>query len=123
MLSGKFEIAKLCDFGVSQPLNRRGISVEGNYIGTPLWTAPEALPTGEGPISHKVDMFSFGLVIYEMITSHPPHTSSEELKLTDENQLVDEFEDTIFNSKLGKKSTFRIRQYVAVIYNYELCGH
>ena len=74
LFTGEFEAAKLCDFGVSVPLNSDGI-IEGSsesFIGTECWAAPEAL-TEDGIITNKADIFSFGLVLWEMISLQVPN--------------------------------------------------
>jgi PDZ-binding kinase len=76
-VTGDFEIIKLCDFGVVIPLKTNGeIDTEAGaeYVGTLPWTAPEVLRTdGVTPITNKTDIFSFGLVLWEMIALSPPH--------------------------------------------------
>lgn len=80
LVKNGFSICKLCDFGVSLPLNDAGFvdltqKPNAEYIGTPLWCAPEALiDDNEEHISNKADIFSFGLVIYECIALIPPHS-------------------------------------------------
>lgn len=79
LVNGDFEICKLCDFGVSLPLDEEG-SVnfkkhpELKYIGTPAWCSPEALDDCD-VIDCKSDIFSFGMIIYEMLAGIPPHTA------------------------------------------------
>lgn len=49
---------------------------EGNledYVGTACWSSPETL--GDGPLTSKSDIFSFGLVLWEMIALTPPHVA------------------------------------------------
>ncbi|KAH8245042.1 hypothetical protein KR032_004281 [Drosophila birchii] len=78
LVNGEFEICKLCDFGVSLPLDENGEvnmhkNPELNYVGTSLWTAPEVIDEVD-IIDSKADIFSFGLVIYETLALVPPHT-------------------------------------------------
>ncbi|KAJ9577104.1 hypothetical protein L9F63_006312 [Diploptera punctata] len=74
LVKGDFEVIKLCDFGVSVPLNADGTLKESreNFIGTECWSAPEAL-SEDGIITHKADIFPFGLVLWEMISLQIPH--------------------------------------------------
>lgn len=80
LIKTDFAQAKLCDFGVSLPLNELGYvdlvrKPDARYVGTTLWSAPEVLiNNNEVNISSKADIFSFGLVIYECIALMPPHT-------------------------------------------------
>ncbi|XP_016985309.1 lymphokine-activated killer T-cell-originated protein kinase [Drosophila rhopaloa] len=78
LVKGEFEICKLCDFGVSLPLDEQGeINFLKNpglrYVGTSLWCAPEIIDDVD-IIDSKADIFSFGLVIYETLALVPPHT-------------------------------------------------
>ncbi|XP_055524524.1 lymphokine-activated killer T-cell-originated protein kinase [Wyeomyia smithii] len=79
LVKNDFEVCKLCDFGVSLPLNKEGFldtdkKKDAQYVGTGIWSAPEVLEEDVTLISSKADIFSFGLVIYETITLLPPHT-------------------------------------------------
>lgn len=75
---------KLCDFGVSLPLKTDGTlhKVKGHkavYVGTPCWSAPEVLKAEKclgAIITSKADIFSYGVVLWEMMTLSLPNTSS-----------------------------------------------
>lgn len=89
LVKGDFEACKLCDFGVSLPLDKNGqINFKKNpnleYVGTVLWLAPEVVNEQE-IISSKADIFSFGLIIYETIALTPPHVS----KCEDETSVIE----------------------------------
>lgn len=78
LVKGNFEICKLCDFGVSLPLDKEGrVNFKENpqlhYVGTNLWSAPEIIAE-EDIVDSKAEIFSFGLIIYETIALVPPHT-------------------------------------------------
>lgn len=78
LVKGDFEICKLCDFGVSLPMDEHGLidftkNPHLRYVGTNLWSAPEIMDELE-IIDCKADIFSFGLIIYETIALVPPHT-------------------------------------------------
>ncbi|CAL8070435.1 unnamed protein product [Orchesella dallaii] len=82
LVFGDFETIKICDFGVARKLNQKG-EVEGNYVGTEIWNAMEVITVKRGgekkfPITHKADMYPFGLTVFEMISLKPPHLSSAE---------------------------------------------
>lgn len=71
LIKGEFDIVKLCDFGVAIKLDENLQAPSSLYVGTESWSAKEAL---EGPyVSDKSDIYSYGLVIYEMLSLNIPH--------------------------------------------------
>jgi len=73
LVVGDFENIKLCDFGVTLPVNSEGRVSDPDrmYIGTDAWSPMEAVQ--DLPITTKADIFAFGLVVFEMLALHPPH--------------------------------------------------
>ncbi|XP_055845626.1 lymphokine-activated killer T-cell-originated protein kinase-like [Episyrphus balteatus] len=96
LVHNDFEICKLCDFGVSLPLDENGFinfdkNPEVQYVGTAVWLAPEVIDV-EDVIDAKADIFSFGLTIYETISLCPPHTiyiSDEDSKESFKDESLD----------------------------------
>lgn len=91
LIKNDFEICKLCDFGVSQPLDAEGFldivrKPEAYYVGTPIWSAPEVFEDDPAIITTKADIFSYGLVIYEMISLVPPHSVNQDGSLVTESE-------------------------------------
>ena len=66
-------ISKCCRIA-SPPTNDAGKG-EGSVKGTPAWLAPEMIE--QGVVSAKADVYSFGVILNEMLTrEHPyPHCS------------------------------------------------
>ena len=65
--------AKISDFGISRLLEPRrdpGVTAAGQLVGTPSYMAPEAL-AGAAP-DPRMDVFSLGVLIYEMVTGRLP---------------------------------------------------
>jgi serine/threonine protein kinase len=62
-----FGIAKLTGDGVSQSNKTR----TGSVIGTPTYMSPEQCE-GKGLIDHRSDVYSLGIVMYEMVTGCVP---------------------------------------------------
>ena len=56
-------MVKLADFGIARVPNAT-LTQEGQFLGTPCYSAPETLLSGE--YSEKSDLFSMAAVIYEM---------------------------------------------------------
>ena len=61
---------RLVDFDLAQPILEKPKKASGKNPGTPAYMAPEQL-LGE-PISHRVDMFSYGVSAYELLTNQKP---------------------------------------------------
>lgn len=66
---------KIADFGVAklmgdkqEPLN---LTVSGTVMGTPNYMAPEQLEQA-GEVDHRADIYSLGVVFYEMLTGELP---------------------------------------------------
>jgi serine/threonine protein kinase/tetratricopeptide (TPR) repeat protein len=62
---------KLLDFGLARPLDEQDVQLTtpGMLMGTPRYLAPENLLGQSG--DHRGDLFSAGVVLYEMITGQP----------------------------------------------------
>ena len=60
---------RLVDFDLARPIPEKPIKTKRNP-GTPSYMAPEQL-SGE-PITHRVDIFSFGVSAYELLTNQKP---------------------------------------------------
>jgi len=65
---------KLMDFGLATPVSDARPTTTGQVVGTPLYMAPEQL-AGEG-VGREADLFSMGVVIFEMLTGQLPFQTS-----------------------------------------------
>lgn len=67
---------KLIDFGVSKISSRPGSSSKltqtGTFIGTPAYAAPEQANC-DNTVDHRADLYSVGVVFYEMLTAELPY--------------------------------------------------
>jgi len=74
--------AKICDFGISRSV-RTVKRVKD--IGTIHWTAPEVLRGDEAKISPKIDVYSFAIILWELITGRVPYRGIRDAQIV---QLV-----------------------------------
>jgi eukaryotic-like serine/threonine-protein kinase len=70
------EIVKVMDFGIAKiPMSRAvALTRPGEIYGTPLYVSPEQWDNG--PISEATDIYSLGVVLYEMLAGKPPLNGS-----------------------------------------------
>lgn len=61
----------LIDFGVARFFEDQAVTYTGQLVGTPLYMSPEQV-TGRGAIDARTDIYSLGLVLYELLTLRPP---------------------------------------------------
>ncbi|MBI1803429.1 MAG: protein kinase [Ignavibacteria bacterium] len=71
---------KITDFGLAKLRSTTHLTRTGSTIGTLAYMAPEQLRGEE--IDHRADLFSLGVVLYEMATSRLPFRGEHEAALT-----------------------------------------
>lgn len=79
LLDDNFNI-KLGDFGLSRFLNSGKEPTHGR-IGTPHWMAPEILKGGT--YQFPADIFSYGMILWELITYKIPYHNIDPMKIVD----------------------------------------
>lgn len=62
------QIIKLVDFGISKSFDTT--MDEGRILGSPVYMSPEQLESG--PIDERTDLWSLGVVMYELLAGFPP---------------------------------------------------
>jgi serine/threonine protein kinase len=66
--------AKITDFGIARTLTEEGLTVAGRVLGTTDYVSPEQA-LGQ-PVTGQSDLYSLGVVLYEMLTGSVPFTGS-----------------------------------------------
>jgi fused-like protein len=69
ILIGPDRALKLCDFGFARALTQQSLTLT-SVKGTPLYMAPELVQ--EQPYDHTVDLWSLGVILYELFRGEPP---------------------------------------------------
>jgi serine/threonine-protein kinase len=70
-------IVQILDCGVAKGLTRKGgsITASGELIGSPEYMSPEQA-AGSADIDHRTDIYSWGIVGFEMLAGKPPFGGS-----------------------------------------------
>ncbi len=71
---------KVMDFGLAKMKDDRTITQSGTRIGTAAYMAPEQI-RGH-PVDHRTDLYSFGVVLFEMLTGEHPFQEQDDITLS-----------------------------------------
>lgn len=77
--------AYLADFGIAKDLGLTGTgeqTVPGTIIGSPAYLTPEQIQSA--PVGPSTDVYSLGLVLYEMLSGQPAFRGSTPLEVLDQ---------------------------------------
>ena len=75
ILIGRGGETKIADFGIAFEVTSEELTRPGTMLGSPRYMSPEQM-LGER-IDHRSDLFSLGILLYEMITGETPFQESE----------------------------------------------
>lgn len=66
------EHPRLVDFGLAHLDELESLDITQNLVGSPAYLAPEQVEAGETGTDRRSDIFSFGVLAYELLTLHSP---------------------------------------------------
>ncbi len=64
--------ARLVDFGLAKDVGKRSLSLSGEFAGTPHYVSPEQASSKRGRMDERTDVYSLGIVLFEMLTLERP---------------------------------------------------
>ncbi|MBN0919114.1 serine/threonine-protein kinase [[Mycoplasma] gypis] len=122
---------KIIDFGIALDEVTPRYTQTGKVIGTPEYIAPELINKTAGP-SAQSDIYSFGILLYEMLEGTSPfsggvkaqllsHSNDEIPKLTRINVTVPQSVQNIINKCCAKNPTDRYEDAYALYQDLSTC--
>jgi serine/threonine protein kinase len=70
-------IVKVIDLGIAKPLDGEGLTSTGFFVGKARYASPEQVNTQDpAPIDTRSDLYSLGVVLYEMVSGDVPFAGS-----------------------------------------------
>lgn len=77
------------DFGLAKVLDEHSISGQGDMVGTYVYMSPELAAGGATGVDHRSDVFSLGVVLYELLTLARPFQGDTPQQITRRVALED----------------------------------
>src|SRR5437762_10304528 len=71
---------KLTDFGIARLMFEASLTADGQVFGTPSYMSPEQV--AGRPLDPRSDLFSLGVMLYEMVTGRKPFTGDSVITIT-----------------------------------------
>lgn len=76
---------KVMDYGIARAISKEGLTATGAFMGTPAYMAPET--TGAKPVDHKSDLYSVGVILFELLTGCTPFASDSPFALIEKHRV------------------------------------
>ena len=99
-------IVKLADFGIARDENLSTMTGTGAQMGTPAYMSPEQIRGGD--VDTRSDIYSLGVVLYQMLAGRPPFESESQLELA--RQHIEE--QPVSVSRLRPEVSIQLAQVV-----------
>lgn len=70
---------KILDLGVARAVGEVGVTSDDVFLGTPRYAAPETISPKAA--DHRSDLYSLGIILFEMLEGHPPFAADSDFEL------------------------------------------
>ncbi|GCE08386.1 serine/threonine protein kinase [Dictyobacter aurantiacus] len=101
----------LSDFGLVKIIGAQGPTEMGALMGTPLYIAPEQVQGGE--ITPKSDLYSLGVILYEICTGTPPFRGDNAYAVMRQHMQDEPTPPTLINPRLPAEIDVVIKHAMA----------
>jgi eukaryotic-like serine/threonine-protein kinase len=93
---------KILDYGISKIIDFTCLTSTGNFLGSPLYASPEQI-TDSKTIDKRSDLYTLGVIFYEMLTSQVPYEFSSLPELINKIKYESPIPPRKFNPKITNK--------------------
>ena len=81
IIDEKFNV-KIVDYGISKVIDYTSLTSTGQFIGSPVYASPEQIVDGKN-IDKRSDLYTLGVILYEMLTCEKPYNFNSLPELID----------------------------------------
>jgi serine/threonine protein kinase len=68
---------KILDFGLARQAQLTAVTLTGQAFGTPTYMAPEQVSASGTEVDLRSDLYSLGVILYELLSGSPPFVSED----------------------------------------------
>jgi len=81
ILINEFAQPLLADFGLAKAVDSTDLTMSGTVLGTPRYMSPEQAGHDAKDVTAQSDIYSFGVVLYELLTGKLPYEIGDDMRL------------------------------------------
>ena len=100
LLVTKTGVVKILDFGLAKLAGTEGVTQTGTTVGTVAYMSPEQARGQE--VDHRTDIWSLGVVLYEMLAGKPPFQGENLLSIS--NAILEQDQPSLSGSSSSAQS-------------------